>query len=284
MEIQKVGDISHREFMEEFYKPGIPVVFKNATKVWKANGLFSPDWFRTNYGDRTTDFKGKTYTMQEVMDRVENSSETNPAPYPFLFSIPEILPELFALLQPLNLNYASPNWLESAWFQRGYWGSATEVFVGGPGGKFPYLHLDYYHLNAWINQLYGEKRFTVFPRGQEHLLYPKADDPWRSELNIFKPDYERYPLYKQATPIHFTVGAGETLFIPAGTWHTAYSLTPTISVAFDQLNSKNFGAFLKDVWTFKKRDNGLLKASAIYSYAWLAGQACRMKELSRGGS
>jgi histone arginine demethylase JMJD6 len=280
MEIQKVGDISHREFMEEFYKPGIPVVFKNATKVWKANGLFSPDWFRMNYGDRTTDFKGKTYTMQEVMDRVENSSETNPAPYPFLFSIPEILPELFALLQPLNLNYASPNWLESSWFQRGYWGSATEVFVGGPGGKFPYLHLDYYHLNAWINQLYGEKRFTVFPRGQEHLLYPKADDPWRSELNIFKPDYERYPLYKQATPIHFTVGAGETLFIPAGTWHTAYSLTPTISVAFDQLNGKNFGAFLKDVWTFKKRDNGPLKASAIYSYAWLAGQACKLKEIS----
>lgn len=282
MEIQKVGDISHREFMEEFYKPGIPVVFKNATKIWKANGLFSPDWFRTNYGNRTTDFKGKTYTMREVMDRVENSSETNPAPYPFLFSIPEILPELFALLQPLNLNYASPNWLESTWFQRGYWGSATEVFVGGPGGKFPYLHLDYYHLNAWINQLYGEKRFTVFPRGQEHLLYPKADDPWRSELNIFKPDYERYPLYKQATPIHFTVGAGETLFIPAGTWHTAYSLTPTISVAFDQLNGKNFDAFLKDVWTFKKRENGLLKASAIYSYAWLAGQVCKVKELSRG--
>lgn len=279
MEIQRVGDISHREFMEKFYKPGIPVVFKNAAKVWKANGLFTPDWFRTNYGDRTTEFKGKIYTMREVMDRVENSSPTNPAPYPFLFSIPEILPELFALLQPLNLNYASPNWLESTWFRRGYWGSATEVFVGGPGGKFPYLHLDYYHLNAWINQLYGEKEFTVFPRGQEHLLYPKPDDPWRSELNVFKPDYDKYPLYKQATPIHFTVGAGETLFIPAGTWHTAYSLSPTISVAFDQLNGKNFGAFLKDVWTFKRRDNSLFKASAIYFYAWLAGQACRVKEI-----
>jgi hypothetical protein len=280
MEVQKVDNISPKEFINEFYKPGIPLVFKNATSVWKAKGLFTPDWFRKNYGDRTTQKDGKQYTMSEVMDLVETSSESNPAPYPFLFDIPTVLPELMPLISPLNLNYAVPNWLESKWFQRGYWGSATEVFVGGPGGKFPYLHLDYYHLNAWINQLYGEKRFTVFPRGQEEYLYPKADDPWRSELNIFSPDYEKFPKYRQATPITFTVGPGETLFIPFGTWHSAYSLNPTISVAFDQLNRKNFKDFLRDVWIFKKRE-GTMKAIALYSYAWFAGQRCMMKERTK---
>src|SRR5882672_11659151 len=275
MEVQKVGDISYEEFMNGFYKPGIPVVFKNASKVWKANGLFSPDWFRKNYGNRVTDVKGENYSMLEVMNMVETSSEDKPAPYPIIFHIPTVIPELLPLLTPLHLNYALPNWFDRKWFKTGHWGGVTELFIGGPGGKFPYLHLDYYHLNAWITQLYGEKRFTVFPRGQDHLLYPKADDPWRSDLNIFNPDYDKHPLFKQATPIHFTVGPGETLFIPFGTWHTAYSLTPTISVAFDQLNNKNYKDFVKDVWFFK-RQQGPLQGIAKTGYAWLAGQVCKV--------
>jgi len=278
MEIQKVDNISYKEFMNEFYERGIPVVFKNASRVWKANGMFSPDWFRENYGERFIRKNEKNYTMKEIMDLVETSTESNPAPYPFIFNINSTLPEILPLLEPLNLNYAIPNWLESGWFKKGKWGGVTELFIGGPGGRFSYIHLDYYHLNAWINQLYGEKRFTVFPRGQEDLLYPKPDDPWRSELNIFNPDYSKYPKYKDATPIEFTVGPGETLFIPFGTWHTAYSLTSTISVAFDQLNGKNFPDFMKDVWTFNSK-SGKKKALAKYGYAWLAGQSCKIKEV-----
>jgi len=275
MEVQKVDDISYKSFMQDFYQPGMPVVFKNAAKVWKAKGLFTPNWFRSNYGDRTTEVKGATYTMQQIMDMIENSTESNPAPYPCIFNIPETLPEIMELIQPLDLNYAKPNWLNSKWFSKGHWGGVTELFIGGPGGRFPYIHLDYYHLNAWITQLYGEKRFTVFPRGQEGLLYPRSDDPWRSDLNIFEPDFVKYPKYKEATPIHFVVGPGETLFIPAGTWHTAYSLTPTISVAFDQLNNKNYKDFIKDVWYFKKQE-GKIKGIAKTGYAWLAGQACKL--------
>ncbi len=268
MDIQRVDNISHQEFMDQFYNPGIPVVFKNASSVWKAKNLFTPDWFRENYGDKRLERDGQTYTMTEVMDLVENSTTENPAPYPLKYDVPRDIPQLLPLIDPLNLNYAQPNWLEKKWFKRGYWGSATEIFIGGPGGKFPYLHLDYYHLNAWITQLYGEKQFTVFPKGQEEFLYPKSDDPWRSEVNIFEPDYEKYPKYKQATPINFTVGPGETLFIPFGTWHSAYSLTTTISVAFDQLNLKNSDKFLQDVWDFKRKE-GLAKAILVYGYAWL---------------
>ncbi|UOE51812.1 cupin-like domain-containing protein [Mucilaginibacter sp. SMC90] len=279
MDIIRRDNITYEEFIEEHYKPGIPLVFTKAAKVWKANGLFTPDWFRENYPDRKTDVRGTTYTMKQVMDMVEASTEDKPAPYPMIFDIPSTIPELMPLLDPLDLNYASPNWLRNKMFNIGKWGGAIEMFVGGPGGRFPYMHIDYYHLNAWITQLYGEKRFTVFPRGQEDMLYPRPDDPWRSELNIFEPDYEKYPKYKDATPIHFVVGPGETLFIPFGTWHSAYSLTPTISVAFDTLNNKNHKEFMKDVWTFKSRDSKA-KAIAMYGYAWVATQLSKMADKS----
>jgi len=279
MEIQRKSNLSYKEFIEEHHDPGIPVIFTDASKVWEANGLFSPDWFRANYPDKVCDVydkkTGKPYTMKEVMDLVEQSSVENPAPYPLKFNIPVQIPEIMDLISPLNLNYAKPNWLEDKLFQRGNWGGITELFVGGAGGKFPYVHKDYYHLSAWINQLYGEKRFTVFPRGQEEFLYVTEKNQWQSEVNIFEPDYNKHPKYKHATPISFTVGPGETLYIPFGIWHSAYSLTPTISVAFDQLNSKNFSPFMSDVWHFKKQ-TGKVKALAAYTYAMLSGAKCRI--------
>ena len=57
MDIIRRDNITYEEFMEEHYKPGIPLVFTKATKVWKANGLFSPDSSRENYADRKTDVR-----------------------------------------------------------------------------------------------------------------------------------------------------------------------------------------------------------------------------------
>lgn len=285
MEIQRKSNISYKEFMEEHHNPGIPVIFTDATKVWKAKDLFTPDWFREHYPNKeshvTNKLTGENYTMKEVMDLVENSSVENPAPYPLTFNITADIPELLDLLTPLNLHYAKPNWLEHKLFKRGHWGSITELFVGGPGGRFPYVHKDYYHLSAWINQLYGEKQFTVFPRGQEEFLYATGKNQWRSDVDIFEPDYEKHPKFKHATPITFTVGPGETLYIPFGIWHSAYSLTPTISVAFDQLNSKNFPVFMDDVWNFKK-DHGKARAVAEYAYAMGSGLVCKVKDTIGG--
>jgi hypothetical protein len=279
MEIVRKTDISYDDFVQNHLIPGIPLVFTNASKLWKANGVFTPDWFRANYADRTTAINNKEYTMKEVMDLVESSSVENPAPYPFLFNIPSDIPELMPYIEPVHLNYAQPNWIDSRLFKRGYWGNAVELFIGGPGGKFPYIHLDYYHLSAWVTQIYGEKRFTVFPRGQEHLLYPTLGNSWKSEVNLFEPDYDKYPLFKQATPISFTVGPGETLYIPFGVWHSAYSLTPTISVAFDQLSQKNAPHFIKDVWLLKK-EHGKLKAALNTAYAAMSCVGCKIGDLT----
>jgi histone arginine demethylase JMJD6 len=265
MEVQKVGDISYDEFIKEFYLPGIPVVFKNASKVWKANGLFTPDYFRKNFGERKTVVKGKDYTMSELLDSVESSSVENPAPYPIKYNIQDVLPEIVPLITPQGMKYAEPNYFQSKFFPSVVIGSATELFLGGPGGKFPVVHLDYYHTNAWVTQLYGDKNFTVFPPGQDELLYPKPHNPWESDVNIFEPDYEKFPKYRNATPITVTIKQGETIFVPAGTWHTAESLTPSISVIFDQINSKNYDQYIKDVWNEKKKKNPV-KALAILVY------------------
>jgi len=124
MEIVRRLDITYEEFVENHLKPGIPIVFTNASKVWKANGLLTPDWLRSKFGERITSHNHIDYTMNQILDLVENSTEANPAPYPFLYNIPKKLPELLEYVQPVGLNYALPNWIDSKLFERGYWGNA----------------------------------------------------------------------------------------------------------------------------------------------------------------
>jgi histone arginine demethylase JMJD6 len=276
MQVQKVGDISHKEFIKDFYKPGIPVIFKTASKAWKANGLFTPDYFRKNFGERRTVVNDQEYSVREILDLVENSSADFPAPYPCKFDIPSQLPELLSLISPLGMHYAEPNWFESKAFPGKIYGSAIELFFGGPGGKFPVAHIDLFHTNAWITQLYGKKNFVVYPRGQDEFLYPKSGNQFVSEVNIFNPDYQKHPKYRNATPITVTVEQGETIFIPWGIWHSSESLTPSISVIFDQINSSNFADWTRDVWQHKKQYNKVKAVVSMAYYAVAANLLCRI--------
>jgi histone arginine demethylase JMJD6 len=265
MQVEKVDNITYRDFVKHFYTPGIPVIFKNASKAWKARGIFNPSFFREKFADRKTNVLQQSYTMNQLLDKIETSSPDDPAPYPIKFDIESTLPELKEYLTPLGLGYARPNWFQSKLFPKSVIGSSTELFLGSAGGQLTTLHIDYYHTNAWITQLYGDKRFHLFPRGQDEFLYPKPGNPFESQVNIFAPDYEKFPKYKNATLITVTVEENETIFVPAGIWHTASCLSPSISVIFDQINARNYADYVTDVWHEKKRTN-FFKAAAVLAY------------------
>jgi hypothetical protein len=93
----------------------------------------------------------------------------------------------------------------------------------------------------------GEKEFTIYSPDQEPYLYPNPETGWTSLIeNHHQPDLEKYPLLANTRPIEVVLKAGETLFIPCGWWHTARSLSPSISVAFDQLCWSNWSFFVRE--------------------------------------
>ncbi len=280
MEIIRKSDISYDDFINNHVKAGVPLIFTNATQNWKGLQEFSLDWFKEKFGERITDFEGTKYSMNQIIDMIKNSSPENPSPYPITFDVPNQLPELLEYIDPIDINYAKPNWVDSKLFRNGHWGYATEIFFGGSGVKFPYVHLDYYHLSAWVTMLVGQKEFTIFPRGQDDYLYPVPGDNYRSNLNIFNPDLEKYPNFIHATPINFVLQPGETLYIPFGIWHSAHSITPSISVAFDHLSSENAFDFVKDVYYLKKR-MGKAKAFLTSIYALMACGLCKVGDIFR---
>jgi len=247
--IDRRAHLSQEEFRRDYLQPRRPVVFTRLADAWPIRARATPDDVRRAYGDHIVRLLGEPCSLAELIDLLESSGVDKPAPYPCKFEIAKDLREMLTDVEP-RFDLSLPDRQDSVLIPRALFDGVNnlEIFLGGPGGKFPYLHYDVMHLHAWITQLHGDKEFTLYSPDQGELLYPRADLPWQSAIrNHHAADLARYPLLRKARAQKVVIHAGETLFLPCGWWHTARSLTMTISVAFDQLGPDNWNDFVADV-------------------------------------
>jgi histone arginine demethylase JMJD6 len=245
--IDKRSNISKKELLKEYIEPEIPVIITDAAKNWPAIGKFTPDFFKTNYAGLTKEIKGKRYEMGEFINLMLNSTSENPAPYPFNLNIKSVFPELLADIKP-EIVYGKLDRINHPLLPQ-FLLNGTEVyelFFGGKGAGFPFLHYDALYMHTQITQVYGAKEFIFYSPGQSHLLYPKVDRPKASQVDVLNPDYEKFPLFKQARQIRCVVEEGETLLFPSGWWHTTQIHGPSITMGRAQLNKSNWKNFSND--------------------------------------
>jgi len=266
--VDRRSGLSQAQFVAEYRNPRKPVILTDATRDWQIFGRGTPGFFRDNYGNHKASVFGTSYRLSDLLDMLEASTTERPAPYPCKFEISTDFAELLPRISP-RFAYSLPDRQSHTLVPRFLFHHVNnlEIFFGGPGGQFPYLHYDVLRLHAWITQLHGDKEFTLYSPGQERLLYVNPEIPWQSSIkNHHNPDFGRYPLFREARSQTVVLRAGETLFLPCGWWHTARSLNVTISVAFDQLCRDNWPAFVSDVVSGFHRRGKQRKAQLIRSY------------------
>ena len=273
MTADRRSGISVAEFIAEYRHPRRPVILTDAARDWALYGRGTPQYFRHEFGSRVVRVGGRDYSIGELIELLEASTVEQPGPYPCKFEVARDFPELLAALVP-RFRHSLPDRQANSLLPQQLFKNVNnlEVFFGGPGGEFPYLHYDVMRLHAWITQLHGDKEFTVYAPGQERFLYVNPDIPWQSSIqDHHHPDYQRYPLLRQAKSQKIVIRAGETLFLPCGWWHTARSLNMTISIAFDQLGADNWPAFIGDVVEDRRRLGHPAKGLLLGMYLSLLG-------------
>ncbi|MGA9769141.1 MAG: cupin-like domain-containing protein [Blastocatellia bacterium] len=99
-------------------------------------------------------------------------------------------------------------------------------------GHLTPLHYDIY--DNFLNQIIGRKKITLFSPSDKQYLQSQSegDTHGPATVNLFKPDYERFPQVNRATPIEFILEPGDTLYQPAGWFHQIESLDVTVSANF----------------------------------------------------
>ncbi|MBC8083986.1 MAG: cupin-like domain-containing protein [Hymenobacter sp.] len=276
--IDKRTGISRRELLAEYIEPGIPVVLTDAVKDWSALGKFTPEFFKSKYGSLSKEVRGRTYTLAEVVDRIRTSTPETPAPYPFNLNIEKFFPELLDDMKP-EIVFGKSDRVNHPLLPRLMLRGTEvyELFLGGNGASFPYLHVDALFLHTQITQLYGSKDFILYPPDQTPYMYPKAENQKVSEVDVLRPDYERHPLFRKAKPVRVTVEEGETILFPTKWWHTTQIHMPCISVGRVHLNEWNWAAFNQDNFELRKKRHPAV-ALATLAYGKVLGQIMNMQE------
>ena len=281
-EIERRASLSYAEFSERYLYANQPVVVTDAIRQWKALSRWTPEFFKTEFGDmtfsinedlkRTAADEGNAgaveYTMARFIDRVLESTDEDPAPYFRNRVLYDLFPSLKQDIEPLP-DYLLPNWLPERYLVKYVSevlnrGAAIELYIGGKGSAFPVLHYDGAGTHAFLMQVHGRKRFIVYPPSQEAFLYPSPDKENLSLINsVERPDLQRFPLFAGAVPTTFDLEPGELLFVPSHWWHTTKMLTPSITVSANTLNQSNWHELVNFV-AMRRRQPLLSLASRIY--------------------
>jgi histone arginine demethylase JMJD6 len=250
--IERVHGLSHRDLFRRYVMPMRPVVVTDAINHWRALGRWTPEFFRNQFGSVDVTIEDKVWKLGEYIDALLRSAPDSPAPYLHNQLLEKWIPELMADITPLP-SCVDPNWLDSRLFPTRESLRFLEVYIGGSGARFPILHYDALHLHAWLMQIYGTKRYVVFPPEQTEFLYPgTGEEANRSVIqDVDHPDLERFPLFAKATPTLFDLHPGETLFVPAGWWHTVKILSSSITISVNAANRPNWDAVVRDFVRFK---------------------------------
>ena len=201
---------------------GLPFLITGVVERWPLSAL-TPAVLRERFADvpvraRVGDYINTAFApdramqdmlMGEYLDQVA-SSDANTLP-PYLGNLE---------LRPLN---AMCHW--PAYFDK----LGPPRFWLGPAGTVTPLHCDYD--DNIFAQVWGTKRIFLAPPHHDEFLYPSRANAilFGSPFDPEAPDYERFPLARQATLIECIVNPGDMLYVPAGWYHQVRALTFSLS-------------------------------------------------------
>jgi hypothetical protein len=99
----------------------------------------------------------------------------------------------------------------------------------GPAGTVTPLHCDYD--DNIFAQIWGTKRIFLSPPHHDEFLYTSEANAilFGSPVDPEAPDFEKFPLARQATMIECIVNPGEMLYVPAGWYHQVRALAFSLS-------------------------------------------------------
>ena len=202
-------------------KGGVPFVMLGMLRQWPIAKL-TPEQLKTQFADlrvraRAHDYVEKAFSAKRTLlemplaqyfDLVSTHTAALP---PYLGN--QQLPELNALCRwpPYFQKPVEPRlWL-------------------GPAGTVTPLHCDYD--DNLFAQIWGSKRFVLYPPHQADFLYTREVNPvlFGSAHDPDTPDFEQLPLASQATPLECVVAPGELLYLPAGWFHHVRALEFSLS-------------------------------------------------------
>ncbi|MFT7612142.1 MAG: hypothetical protein ACI9J3_001091 [Parvicellaceae bacterium] len=231
--VDRVKDISRKDFFKNYVKKGIPVIMEGKAADWKCVQEWSLEYFKELHGDDEIVFLNQRdinvgdyeqTTLGKVIDTIREGGSKYYRFYPLLTEHPEHL---------LDFDY---EWLKSL-RRRFAIGEAFHVFISGKGGFTPIHNANSENI---FTQIYGEKKWVLYPMEATCVVDPPPTrNFYRSALvkrgkdfDPFERNFEDFPLYKHINGYSAHLKPGDVFYNPPYMWHAVKNPTDSIGVGY----------------------------------------------------
>ena len=242
--IDRRAGISLEDFIEEYEKPGIPVLLTDITEKWKAASAWAKEHLLERHGDamfRTG--SGFKLSLRNFFTYLDTQHEHKPL-YLFDQNYPTNAPQMMD-------EYAIPEYFTEDLFklagedERPPW----RWILYGPAGSGVPFHTDPRGTSAWNAVLYGGKRWAMYPPTIHPPGVGPDDDDYYNAPTALKWWLKVYPLilHPDMKPLECHQRTGETIFIPSGWWHTVYNTEETMAITQNFVSNANFDRVAADL-------------------------------------
>lgn len=253
-EVTRVETITPEEFVQNFFKPQIPVVIEKAILDWPAYTKWNLDYMKTVagdkivplYDDRPVAFKdgfNEAHAKMRMADYID-LLKSEPTRYRiFLWNILKEVPEL-------QNDFTYPD------FGLRLMKKLPMLFFGGQD-SFTFMHYDIDLANIFHFHFEGKKECILFSQSETKYLYKVPHSLITHEsIDFWDPDLERWPALKMTNGYRAHLNHGEVLYMPEGYWHYMRYMTPGFSMSLRGLarNPKNLGQAVYNVAVMRHLD------------------------------
>ena len=246
-QVPRVPRLSRQQFLDEYYALSRPVLMTGALDDWPALTRWTLPELKRRFGERmvsvqanreadpqyeqNSDRLRRDMAFGEFVDRVQEAGETNDLYITANNSGTnrEALEELWEDIVPLS------EYLRDDPENRGF-------FWFGPKGTVTPLHHDL--TNNFMAQVRGRKRVRLV--APYELARVHNDRHCYSRVDVEKPDFARFPEFRDVAVTEVEIGPGDLLFLPVGWWHHVRGLEVSITMTFTNFVFDNdFHSFYK---------------------------------------
>ena len=233
-EIERCHCPSLETFTREFLSRKRPVIITGAMDFWPAlsSRQWTMDYIKDKAGYRTVpielgskytdeDWSQKLMTVREFIDK-HVLSETTRDKVGYLAQH-----QLFNQIPELQNDIVIPDYC--------FLGEKDDVDINawfGPKGTVSPLHFDPKH--NFLAQVIGQKYVRLYSDQETDKIYPHSTTLLHntSQVDVENPDFDQFPMFKEAEFTECILKEGEMLYMPPKYWHFIRSLSVSFSVSF----------------------------------------------------
>jgi hypothetical protein len=201
---------------------GMPFLVSGIVKRWPLAGLTAQD-LREQFGHlpvraRIGDYVNTAFAPDRAMQDMLLRDYLDLTPPDAASDLPPYVGNLS--LRELNRLCHWPTWFDKMGPPR---------FWIGPARTVTPLHCDYD--DNIFAQLWGTKRIFLAPPHHDAFLYAREANPllFGSPVDPEAPDFDAFPLARQAALVEIVVEPGDMLYVPAGWYHQVRALSFSLS-------------------------------------------------------